>query len=151
MKNLIWLAIFLISINIVGQEKLEKESLGKDNSISAISDPIENVLIYEKSTVDIKAVYPKGIDSYGRYISNKLAHNREFMYANPEGRIIVEFVIEKDGKLSNIKVIRHLGYGSDKIVIDVLENSSLWVPAQVEGKVVRQKMGLMLPIKAHGF
>jgi protein TonB len=54
--------------------------------------------------------------------------------------VIVEFIIEKDGKVSNIKIVHGIGDGCDEEVIKIISLSSgEWAPGKSGGKIVRSK------------
>ena len=58
----------------------------------------------------------------------------------------MSFIVNKDGSLSDIMVKKGLGHGCDEAAITAIKNLGLtWIPAQVKGKVVRQR--LVLPIQ----
>ena len=54
-----------------------------------------------------------------------------------QGSVFLEFIIEKDGSISNIKVQRSLGSGTDEEAIRVLKLSKKWNPGVKDGKLVR--------------
>jgi protein TonB len=60
------------------------------------------------------------------------------------GKVLVSFIIEKDGQLSNIKVERGQGYGLDEEAIRVLKLAKAWKPGMQNGRPIRVK--LTLPI-----
>ena len=57
----------------------------------------------------------------------------------PAGTYVTEvaFIVEKDGSLSDIKVIKHPGYDLDKKVLEIMKNSPKWKPAIQNGRTVR--------------
>ena len=60
------------------------------------------------------------------------------------GRVMVEFVVEKDGTISNAKMIRSMHPAIDKEAIRVIESMPKWNPRKINGKPVRVKY--MLPV-----
>jgi hypothetical protein len=56
-----------------------------------------------------------------------------------KGRLVVEFIIEKDGSLSNFNIAQDLGHGTGKEAIRVLKLSPKWIPGKNNGKVVRSR------------
>ncbi len=64
---------------------------------------------------------------------------------NISGKVIVQFVIEKNGSISNIDVIKKLGFGCDEEVVRVINLMPYWTPGKMNDKPVRMKM--VLPIK----
>ena len=61
---------------------------------------------------------------------------------NMTGRTILQFVIEKDGAISNIKILRKLGGGCDEEAVRVIKAMPNWFPAMNKGEVVRQRYTL---------
>ncbi|MCC3157663.1 energy transducer TonB [Hymenobacter sp. 15J16-1T3B] len=61
-----------------------------------------------------------------------------------QGKVMMEFVIEKDGSLTNIKPVQRLGSGLDEEAIRIVKASPKWEPAKYKGAPIRQKM--VLPI-----
>jgi hypothetical protein len=63
------------------------------------------------------------------------------------GNISVEFVIEKDSSISNVKLIRGIHEPLDKSVIEIIKKMPKWGPGINKGKVVRTRF--ILPISIH--
>jgi len=64
---------------------------------------------------------------------------------NLKGMIVVRFVVEKDGSLSDIKVVHDLGYGTGEEAVRVVGLSEKWKPGIQNGKPVR--VNYTLPIQ----
>ena len=58
--------------------------------------------------------------------------------------MVVSFVVEKDGSLSDIKVMRSLGSGCDEEAVRLINSMPKWKPGKNSGKEVRTKM--LVPI-----
>jgi len=54
-----------------------------------------------------------------------------------QGTVIVQFVVEKDGTLSNMKSLTKIGYGAEEEVLRILKKSPKWIPASRYGKIVK--------------
>ena len=65
------------------------------------------------------------------------------------GRIYVQFVIEKDGSLTDIKTVRDIGYGTKEEAIRVLKLSPKWIPGEQKGKKVRVQYSLPITISGN--
>lgn len=61
-----------------------------------------------------------------------------------EGRVTVEFIVQKDGTLSDAKVVKPLGSGCDQEALRLIKSAPKWVPATYQGAPVKQKM--VLPV-----
>lgn len=64
-----------------------------------------------------------------------------------QGRVVVSFMVEKDGSLSEFKVVRGLHPAFDKEALRVVKNMPKWYPAKLNGKGIRQKYILPIPFK----
>jgi protein TonB len=61
-----------------------------------------------------------------------------------EGRVMVEFIVEKDGSLVEPKVIKRLGSGLDEEALRLIKMAPKWTPARYQGQAMKQKM--VLPV-----
>jgi len=64
---------------------------------------------------------------------------------NISGKVIVQFIVEKDGSISNIEILRKLGFGCDEEVVRIINSMPNWTPGKMNDGPVRMKM--ILPIK----
>lgn len=61
-----------------------------------------------------------------------------------EGMVHVTFVVEKDGSLSDIKVVKEIGSGCDEEAIRVISNAPKWEPGRQRGHKVRVKLTISI-------
>ena len=124
-----------------------------DNDIStAKSDEKENVgqadiksdgeVIYQ--TVDEMPEFPGGVEALMDYVSRNVKYPESAKENNLQGRVLVKFVIEKDGSVSNVEVGRGWGNELDDEAVRVVKAMPKWKPGKQEGKPVR--VSFMLPI-----
>ena len=71
------------------------------------------------------------------YLSKNLKYPSMASDNRIEGRVILNFVVEKDGSISNIKVVRGVGGGCDEAAIEAIENMPKWTPGKQRGRPVR--------------
>lgn len=103
--------------------------------------PDEN--IYNTAGVEVAPDYPGGINEFYKYIGSEY---RVPNIKGLKGKVYVCFVVEKDGSLTDIKVIRDIGYGTGKEAQRVLENCKKWTPGLQDGKKVRVMYSLPISI-----
>lgn len=89
-------------------------------------------LIY--TSVEVKPEFPGGIEGFYNYISPKF---KKPDVKNLKGRLVAQFVVEKDGSLSNLKVINDIGNGVEDELKRILENCPKWKPGVQNNTVVR--------------
>jgi periplasmic protein TonB len=79
----------------------------------------------------------EGDKEFLRWVAKNLIYPQRPLEAGIQGRIFLQFVIEKDGSLSNIKVLRSVDPELDREAIRVLELSPKWNPGKQQGRPVR--------------
>src|SRR5476651_2039561 len=115
---------------------------GLGQSVKAQSKTTENVIVSAPTSVDDKgavtktnADFPGGIESFYTYISANL---RPDTTCSPGKKVMVMFMIDKDGKVTHAKIKGH--ELSDKMnaqLVKVFENAPQWTPAKQDGKEVK--------------
>jgi len=78
-----------------------------------------------------------GIEYFAKFLGHNIRYPATARENNTQGRVIISFVIEKDGSLTNVGVVKGIGDGCDEESTRVVKLSSPWHPAMVDGKPVR--------------
>lgn len=81
-----------------------------------------------------------GMQSFYDYIVKHLTYPTKAHRMNIEGRVYVQFVVEKDGSITNVKVIKGIGGGCDEEALRVVESAPPWNPGKQRGHAVRAQM-----------
>lgn len=81
------------------------------------------------------------------YLSKNISYPKIAAENKIEGKVIVQFVVEKDGSISNASVIRKAGWGMDEEALRVVNNMPTWKPGKQNGKPIRVKYNLPLNFK----
>ena len=77
-----------------------------------------------------------------KYLSKNIQYPEIAADNGIQGRVIVGFVIEKDGKPSQVKVLRGVDPALDKEAVRVVQSMPAWKPGKQRGKPVRQRFTL---------
>ena len=85
-----------------------------------------------------------GYTVFYKYIGKNLQYPTEAKENSIEGKVFAKFMVGKNGKLSNVTILKGIGHGCDKEAIKVLENSPKWIAGKQRGKAV--KVWMTLPI-----
>ncbi|HEY5824519.1 MAG TPA: M56 family metallopeptidase, partial [Cyclobacteriaceae bacterium] len=94
--------------------------------------------------VDQPAVPAMGIDQFYAMIGQQMQYPENARKVKAEGKVFIEFVVNKDGSLSDFKVAKGFNEDCDAEAIRVLTLAKNWFPGKHQGKIVRQKM--VMPI-----
>ncbi|TDE45605.1 hypothetical protein E0I26_05825 [Flavobacterium rhamnosiphilum] len=65
-----------------------------------------------------------------------------------KGKVYLTFIVEMDGTLSDIKIIKDMGYGTGDEAVRVLKLSPKWIPAKINNKPVRVEYSLPITIRS---
>ena len=78
-----------------------------------------------------------GLQGFYKFLQKNLRYPADAQENSIAGRVVVSFVVEKDGSVSNIKVIKGIGFGCDEEAVRVLRKSPKWQAGEQNGKKVR--------------
>lgn len=98
--------------------------------------------IYDFTSLDTTPAFPKGMEAFYQYLASSLKYPEEAKKNNVEGKVFLSFIVEKDGKLSDVKVIKGLGYGTNEEAVRVVKASPNWNPGKIKGEAVRVQYNL---------
>ena len=90
-----------------------------------------------EESIDIAPIPPGGIQSFLKFIGRTYQYPAGAEAAKVQDRVIVTFVVEKDGNLTDVKLVKDLGYGTGEEAIRVIRKSEKWEPGYNNGKAVR--------------
>ena len=91
------------------------------------------------SVVEQEASFPGGQEAMYKFIANNLIYPRKAREEGTQGRVLVEFVVEKDGTLSNIKIIQTASPELDAEALRVISIMPTWEPGTIKGQPVRSR------------
>lgn len=94
------------------------------------------------TVVDHPASFPGGEKAFSSYLLKNIQYPQEARNMKIRGKVDLTFVVEKNGTLSDIKVVHGLGSGCDQEAVRVLKASPKWRPARQKGHIVRQQYNL---------
>ncbi|MBR6842757.1 MAG: TonB family protein [Prevotella sp.] len=91
--------------------------------------------------------FPGGATKLFEYLAQNINYPTEAEKANIQGRVIVTFVVEKDGSISNAEVVKSVAPSLDAEALRVINAMPNWIPGKQNGKEVRVKY--TVPISFH--
>jgi|JI8StandDraft_2_1071088.scaffolds.fasta_scaffold01708_8 protein TonB len=120
-KWLIWL-LFFVGFQYV---------LKAQNTI--ISDTVYTVV--EQMPIPVG-----GYSRFYKYLDENIYYTQTALDKKIEGYVFVQFIVNKAGKLENIKIVKGLGFGLDEEVVRVFEESPEWIAGREKNIPVKVKM-----------
>ena len=112
------------------QENIEITPVKVEEEEEEVEDEIFQV-------VEQDPEYPGGVDALYKFIQQNLKYPQLAKENNITGRVFVQFVVEKDGSVSNVKAARDIGGGCGAEAVRVIKSMPKWTPGKQRGKAVR--------------
>lgn len=94
---------------------------------------------------DVMAEFPGGIEKMYEYLGKNIKYPQIAKESGVQGKVYVQFVVEKDGTITDVKVVRGIGSGCDDEAKRVVEKMPKWNAGEQKGKAVRSRF--TLPVK----
>ncbi len=144
----------IVVVKELKDKNIGKETIKGDPDAELTIEPVgtgvaavveEDNTVYNTAGIEVKPDFPGGMDKFNAFIAkNYQAPEEEGL----KGKVYVTFVVEKDGSLTDIKVLRDIGYGTGKEAIRVLNKCPKWSPGEQNGKKVRCTFSLPISIQS---
>lgn len=91
---------------------------------------------------EVDAEFPGSEDSLNAFLHKNIRYPKDAKDKKIEGTVYVSFVVERDGDITDAKVVRDIGYGCGEEALRVLNTMPKWKPATQHGYAVRQQNNL---------
>ena len=91
--------------------------------------------------------FPGGQDEMMKYIYTNITYPQEARKDGIEGLVVVQYVVGKDGKINDAKVVREIGGGCDEEALRVVNSMPKWNPGKQRGKIVDVQYNLPVRFK----
>lgn len=119
---------------VVGYRSTPTEAKEKDNDVVF-------------AVVETMPQFPGGVDGLGKYLASSIKYPTEAQKKGIQGRVIAQFIVETDGSITSVNVVRGLDPLLDAEACRVLYNMPKWIPGQQRGQVVRVKYTIPIAFK----
>ena len=97
-----------------------------------VNDPVPFPLLDVKPTFN-----GGGIEEFSKWINARLIYPEEAKKQNIQGRVIVHFIVEPDGNVSNVMLLKKAHPLLDKEAVRLVSSAPCWTPGYMDGKAVR--------------
>ncbi|UKJ07724.1 energy transducer TonB [Solitalea lacus] len=120
-----------------GPAPVEEPVIGTGTGNEVVEDTQEIFLHVEENPE-----FPGGLEQIGKFIGKNLRYPAMARENNVQGRVMVTFVVEKDGSITDVKVLRGIGSGCDEEAARVVKAMPKWKPGKQNGRPVRVQFSL---------
>ena len=113
-----------------------------NTTATAQNKKTSNDKVFEK--VEDMPEFPGGEQAMMDFVGKNVQYPKEAMEKEISGRVLVGFIVEKDGSVNEVKIVRGIGGGCDEEAVRVVKAMPKWKPGKEKGKPVR--VSYMMPI-----
>lgn len=97
--------------------------------------------------VEVMPQYPGGTEAMMKYLAANIKYPKKAIDTNTQGRVVVSFIVEADGSISNVHTLRSISPELDAEALRVVKAMPKWKPGRQKGKAVRVKYALPVQFK----
>jgi TonB family protein len=94
------------------------------------------------TVVEDNPSFPDGVEAMYAYIGKNLKYPKEAKENGIQGRVVVQFIVNEDGSISNVKVLKDIGGGCGEEAARVVKAMPNWKPGTQRGKAVKVRYNL---------
>lgn len=123
-------------------------SANMNTAVANYTPPVEDQDVQQQQifvVVEDMPHFPGGEPALMKYLSTHIQYPELAKESGIQGRVFINFVVEPDGSIDHVKVLRGIGGGCDQEAIRVVKSMPKWVPGKQRGKPVR--VSFNLPVK----
>ncbi|MBR1644587.1 MAG: energy transducer TonB [Bacteroidales bacterium] len=92
--------------------------------------------------IEEQASFPGGTEALYKFLRENIKYPPAARENGIEGKVFLKFVVEKDGSVSNVKVMRDIGSGCGAEAVRVVKSMPKWTPGKQRGRAVRSEYSL---------
>ena len=111
----------------------------KTNQLETASFAVKDTLTPVFEVVERMPQFPGGVAAQVEYFKKNLRYPAEAKKAGTQGRVVVQFFVNKDGSISNVKVLRGVDPALDAEAVRLVNSMPKWKPGMQKGKAVTVK------------
>lgn len=138
MKKLFLLSVFFFLFGLMSAQ----------SDSSSTSTSAANAFTTPEGDVITQPEFKGGIEKMYEYISNNFEYPEDAAKRSVNGKMEVEFTVEKSGDITYVGILKGLDYSIDEEVLRLLKAMPRWTPATKNGNPVRYKVSMPITIRA---
>jgi TonB family protein len=127
-----------VSITMPVEFKLNKSSAPASTAMPDTASKPKTIY----TVVEVQPSFPGGEEALTEYIVDNIEYPEQARKAGIQGKVYVAFVVEEDGSISNVRVLRDIGGGCGEEAVRVVKLMPRWNPASQKGKPVKVQVSL---------
>nr|WP_306435585.1 M56 family metallopeptidase [Phocaeicola coprophilus] len=111
----------------------------------SIQPNVQTAVVAPSSALDQMPEFPGGMEALNTYLRNNIRYPQEAQKAGIQGRVIIQFIVSKDGSITDAEVVESVDPQLDAEGLRLIKNMPRWKPGMRKGQAIRVKQ--TLPIR----
>jgi len=128
---------FVFDVEVTEDTKIQEAVI---TEAPKMEEETEEIFTIVENTAEPK----NGLAAFYQFVGAQIKYPAQARRMRVEGKVYVEFVVGKDGKITEVKAVKGIGAGCDEEAVRIIQSSPPWNPGKQRGKPVKQRM--VLPI-----
>ena len=133
--------ILTIIVMLTSYSTIQAQVVIEDNAV--VNEDESQIFVF----VEEYPEFPNGEENLYKYLGSNIKYPHDALENGIQGTVVVKFVVEKDGSISNVKAVRKIGGGCDEEAVRVVKRMPRWKPGKQSGKPVRTEFTLPIQFK----
>ena len=144
-------------IEVPDEEEI-KEDINVDLDVEVTQQTVIEDVVFDAAPAEEKAeeiftivedqpTPEGGMQAFYQYVQKNLKYPAQARRMGIEGKVFVQFVVDKDGSITDVKAVKGIGAGCDEEAVRVLQGSPKWKPGKQRGRPVKVRMILPITFK----
>lgn len=151
-KEVLFTATAIIGLLLTGCNATPSTEQGTtpDSATETTTAPTDSLSLPTDSVFEVAEVmpeFPGGTQALFKFISGNLKYPQNAIDGQIEGRVVLQFVVDKAGKVGNTRVVRSIDPALDQAAIDVVRALPDWKPGMQDGQPVNVRYTLPVNFK----
>lgn len=142
MKYSVWIMLALLPFGAAAQKTVKKTKEQPVANAGAASKADEDKIF---RTVEQQAEFSGGQGAFQAYLKQRLHYPMAAQKMNIAGEVMMQFTVDRTGKISDIRVLKDIGGGCGKEAVRLVEEMPRWRPAKQAGRAVGSYYTLAIP------
>lgn len=141
-------------IEVPDEEEIEEE-IEVELDVEVTEETVVEDIVFEEAPeeeevdeiftiVEDQPEFPGGMQAFYSYVGKKMKYPSQARRMGIEGRVYLEFIVDKDGSVTNVRSVKGIGAGCDEEAVRVMKTVPKFKPGKQRGRPVKVKM--VMPI-----
>ncbi len=110
-------------------------------------EPIEEEIF---TVCEVPPSFPGGPTELDNFLRQNLRYPEAALNKKVQGKVLVSFIVTKDGNIQNVEVLKDRGFGTNEEAVRLLKSMPQWIPGKQSGRPVNVKYNLAIPFRLEG-